>query len=74
MGVQYVSQLVLFCFAVDYSKGFGGKFGVQDATDSSALGYDSMGKTELHPSQVDAKKGFGGKFGVEKDKFDKVCI
>lgn len=57
----------------DYSKGFGGKFGVQkDLQDASASGYDSVTKTELHPSQTDMKKGFGGKFGVEQDRKDEV--
>ena len=56
----------------DYSKGFGGKYGVQkDRQDKSAAGYEDKTKTELHPSQTDMKKGFGGKFGVE-DRKDEV--
>lgn len=60
-------------FRADYSKGFGGKYGVQtDSQDKSALGYNADTRTELHPSQTDMKKGFGGKFGVEEDRCDKV--
>lgn len=55
--------------SADYSKGFGGKFGVQkDRQDRSAAGYDSVEKTELHPSQKDFKKGFGGQYGVDSSK------
>ena len=62
----------LLCDA-DYSKGFGGKFGVQsDRQDKSALGYQADTHTELHPSQTDMKKGFGGRFGVEEDRKDQV--
>ena len=40
----------------DYSKGFGGKFGVQkDRVDKSALGWDYQEKVEKHESQ----KGIG---------------
>lgn len=61
----------LLCFP-DYSKGFGGKYGVQsDRVDKSAKTWDEKTKTELHASQTDHKKGFGGKFGVETDKVDK---
>ena len=36
----------------DYSKGFGGKYGVQkENMDSSALGYDHQEKLEKHESQ-----------------------
>jgi len=36
----------------DYSKGFGGKFGVQtDRKDASAVGYDHQEKLEKHESQ-----------------------
>ena len=74
-GYAYNSTLqhVSFNFS-DYSKGFGGKFGVQqDRQDSSAGGYDEMGATDLHESQTDMKKGFGGKFGVQSS-MDKVCV
>lgn len=38
----------------DYSKGFGGKFGVQqDRQDKAAVGYDYEGKVKLHASQTD---------------------
>lgn len=37
---------------VDYSKGFGGKFGVQsDRQDKSAAGWDHVEKLEKHESQ-----------------------
>ena len=39
---------------VDYSKGFGGKFGVEkDKQDKSALGFDHVGKLAKHESQTD---------------------
>lgn len=38
--------------SVDYSKGFGGKYGVQkERVDKAALGYDYKGETEKHESQ-----------------------
>ena len=56
----------------DYSKGFGGKFGVQsDRKDKLAHGWDEVTKTEKHSSQTDSSRGFGGKFGVESDRVDK---
>ena len=55
-----------------FTKGFGGKFGVEtDRVDASAKGWSESQKVEAHASQVDHKKGFGGKFGVETDKVDK---
>lgn len=37
---------------LDYSKGFGGKYGVQkDRQDPSALGWDHVEKVEKHGSQ-----------------------
>ena len=63
----------MIAFSVDYSKGFGGKYGVQtDRVDKSAAGYDSKETVPLHPSQTDSKRGFGGKFGVEEDRRDEV--
>lgn len=49
----------LFCHSslfpsplLDYSKGFGGKFGVEkEKVDKAALGYDYKGQTEKHESQ-----------------------
>lgn len=39
----------------DYSKGFGGKYGVdKEKVDKSAVGFEYQGKTEKHESQ----KGF----------------
>lgn len=38
--------------SLDYSKGFGGKFGVEtDKVDKSAVGFEYQGKTEKHESQ-----------------------
>lgn len=40
---------------LDYSKGFGGKFGVEkDKVDKAALGYDYKADTEKHQSQKGA--------------------
>lgn len=40
----------------DYSKGFGGKFGVQeDRKDKSAVGWDYVEKPQQHESQLDHK-------------------
>lgn len=40
----------------DYSRGFGGKFGVQhDRQDKSAAGWDHIEKVEKHDSQRGAK-------------------
>lgn len=72
--MKILGVLVCFLFS-DYSKGFGGKFGVQsDRQDKSAVNYDADTHTELHPSQTDMKRGFGGKFGVEEDRRDKVSV
>lgn len=57
---------------IDYSVGFGGKFGIQnDRVDKSAVGWGHHEAVEKHSSQVDGSKGFGGKFGVEQDRRDK---
>lgn len=43
-------------FLADYSKGFGGKFGVQeDRKDKSAVGWDHIEAPQKHASQVDHK-------------------
>lgn len=40
---------------VDYSKGFGGKYGIdKDKVDKSAVGFEYQGKTEKHESQKGA--------------------
>ena len=52
---QYFSRAVLnvvIAAPTDYSKGFGGKFGVEkEKVDKAALGYDYKGETEKHQSQ-----------------------
>ncbi|KAG8236557.1 hypothetical protein J437_LFUL017013 [Ladona fulva] len=59
----------------DYSKGFGGRFGVQtDRQDNSAVGWDHVEKIEKHASQKDYAVGFGGKFGVQADRQDKSAV
>ncbi|NXW10741.1 SRC8 protein, partial [Fregetta grallaria] len=61
--------------SLDYSKGFGGKYGVdKDKVDKSAVGFEYQGKTEKHESQKDYVKGFGGKFGVQTDRQDKCAL
>ena len=41
-----------YTLPTDYSKGFGGKYGVEtDKVDKSAVGWDHHEKTEKHPSQ-----------------------
>ncbi|GCB82113.1 hypothetical protein scyTo_0023329, partial [Scyliorhinus torazame] len=55
-----------------YSKGFGGKFGVQkDHQDKTAHGWDHKEEVKLHESQTDYAKGFGGRYGVQQDRMDK---
>ena len=46
-------NFIAFCRPLpDYSKGFGGKFGVQkDRQDKSAAGWDHIEKVEKHESQ-----------------------
>lgn len=42
---------------IDYTVGFGGKFGVQsDRQDKSAVGWDNIEAVEKHQSQVDHSK------------------
>lgn len=72
---MWKSSVFSLSFLVDYAKGFGGKYGVQqDRKDKSALGWEEVTKVEAHPSQIDMKKGFGGQFGVEADRQDKVNL
>ena len=60
---------------IDYSTGFGGKFGVQkDRVDKTALGWEHKEQVEKHSSQTEYKKGFGGKFGIESDRVDKSAV
>lgn len=69
--VSHVSKP--FIHYLDYSSGFGGKFGVQkDRQDQSAVGYEHTEKLSQHASQKDHSSGFGGKFGVQTDRKDEV--
>ena len=68
------SDLILLIF-LDYSKGFGGKFGVStDRKDQSAVGFDHVENLSKHSSQVDHSKGFGGKYGINSDRKDKCAV
>ena len=74
---RYVRSGLLLCTCVvcivDYSSGFGGKYGVQkDRQDSSAVGFDHTEKLSQHSSQKDYSTGFGGKYGVQTDRKDEV--
>ncbi len=45
--------------SADYTKGFGGKFGVEtDKVDKSAVGFEYQGKTEKHESQKGLSHSF----------------
>lgn len=48
----FLSWHLIALFCADYSKGFGGKFGVEkEKVDKAALGYDYKAETEKHQSQ-----------------------
>lgn len=52
IGAFVVSFPSLTLPSLDYSKGFGGKFGVEkEKVDKAALGYDYKSETEKHQSQ-----------------------
>ncbi|CAG0879959.1 unnamed protein product [Darwinula stevensoni] len=58
-------------YVEDYTKGFGGKYGVQsDRQDKSAVGWDYHERAPRHTSTTDYAKGFGGKYGLEQDRVD----
>ncbi|KFQ21903.1 Hematopoietic lineage cell-specific protein, partial [Merops nubicus] len=60
------------CMGMYYSKGFGGRYGVErDKVDKAAVGFDYKSQGEKHNSQKDYAKGFGGRYGVQKDRVDK---
>lgn len=51
-----IADFFFFLFSAvlvsDYSKGFGGKYGIdKDKVDKSAVGFEYQGKTEKHESQ-----------------------
>lgn len=47
-----IQSFSVICNVSDYSKGFGGKYGVEKGkVDKAALGYDYKGETEKHQSQ-----------------------
>ena len=50
--VECTRLMSVVVMTVDYSSGFGGKYGVQkDRQDQSALGFDHQEKLEKHASQ-----------------------
>ena len=52
MKVVFFSIVNILFVVADYSKGFGGKYGVQkDHVDKSAVGWDHHEKLEQHESQ-----------------------
>lgn len=53
--LYYYEWLLFLLPSPDYSKGFGGKYGVdKEKVDKSAVGFEYQGKIEKHESQ----KGF----------------
>jgi cortactin len=72
MGFEHVEQLSKHSSQTDYSKGFGGKYGVENTKkDKSAVGFEHVEQLQKHSSQTDYSKGFGGKYGIETNKKDK---
>lgn len=54
-----INQIVILTLFTDYSKGFGGKYGVEkEKVDKAALGYDYKCQTEKHQSQKGEFKSF----------------
>ena len=52
MGFEHKEALAAHESQKDYSKGFGGKFGVQkDRQDAAAVGFEYQEKVEAHESQ-----------------------
>ena len=49
---------------MDAAKGFGGKFGVADQKDKSALGWDHLEKVEKHTSSKGRNKKFCPKMSI----------
>ncbi len=71
---------------IDYAKGFGGKFGIDDRQDKNAAGWDYHADLAVHESQkgmiwfiiidwliscLDYAVGFGGRHGIQKERQDK---
>ncbi len=53
--IVYIDRLLInwLFILIDYSKGFGGKFGIQeDRKDKSAVGYDDHESVPQHESQT----------------------
>ncbi|KAI1726676.1 repeat in HS1/Cortactin domain-containing protein [Ditylenchus destructor] len=72
---QYAGKVAPHASQKDYSKGFGGAFGVEkDSQDKSAVGWDHHEKVAQHESQKDYARGFGGKHGVQTDRVDKSAM
>lgn len=62
-----------FVLCADYSKGFGGKFGVQsDRQDKCAAGWDHVEKVEKHESQKgERERERGGGMGETMEEEEK---
>ncbi|KAM3174861.1 hypothetical protein ACTXT7_009652 [Hymenolepis weldensis] len=75
VGTDYYAELNKHSSQQDYSKGFGGKYGVQtDRQDKAAVGYDHHEELSKHASQKDYSLGFGGKYGVQTDRVDSSSV
>ncbi|XP_065541400.1 hematopoietic lineage cell-specific protein isoform X6 [Lathamus discolor] len=72
---QCSGQHFTLCTTSDYSRGFGGRYGLErDKVDKAAVGFDYKSQAEKHDSQKDYSVGFGGKFGVQRDRQDKSAL
>lgn len=59
-GYAFFWTLIPSPSTIDYSRGFGGRYGIEkDKRDKAALGYDYKGETEKHESQR-------GELGLER--------
>ncbi|XP_008933289.1 PREDICTED: hematopoietic lineage cell-specific protein-like [Merops nubicus] len=75
LGFEYKGEVEKHSSQKDYSKGFGGRYGVErDKVDKAAVGFDYKSQGEKHNSQKDYSVGFGGKFGVQRDRQDKSAL
>uniref|UniRef100_G3UQJ0 SH3 domain-containing protein n=1 Tax=Meleagris gallopavo TaxID=9103 RepID=G3UQJ0_MELGA len=75
LGFEYKGEVEKHSSQKDYSKGFGGRYGVErDKVDKAAVGFDYKSQAEKHDSQKDYSVGFGGKFGVQRDRQDKSAL
>ena len=75
VGWDHVSRVEKHESQTDYSRGFGGKYGVQNVQDKSAVGYDEVNRLAQHDSQ---KTGVGDKPAVPakslRERFEKMAM